>query len=182
MRKETPDQIGYRIAVAAIGVALIVALAGLCVIIAVGEGTDIPKEMWTTVSALGGGLLGLLAPSPTPTRKALAEEESMKNKGGNQAPGNQAPGNQAPGDQVPKWGGLQKVLKPLSLNLSVVILLAVFLLAVGLSLFDDSTQLQALAAASGAALIGLLAPSPIDSSDPAGPRQPPPGAKPHGPV
>jgi hypothetical protein len=140
MQNQAHDQIGYRIAVATIGIALIVALAGLCVIVAVGEGTEIPKELWTTVSALGGGLLGLLAPSPTSTATA-AKGEQEKPKEGPVAP----------------FPGLREAA---SMNLSVVILLIVFGIAVAVGGATDSTQFQALAAASGAALIGLLAPSP----------------------
>ncbi|MDX6635330.1 MAG: hypothetical protein QOF06_1533 [Solirubrobacterales bacterium] len=43
---------------------------------------------------------------------------------------------------------------------TIVILLVVFGIAVAVGGATDSTQFQALAAASGAALIGLLAPSP----------------------
>lgn len=132
MQNQAHDQIGYRIAVATIGIALIVALAGLCVIVAVGEGTEIPKELWATVSALGGGLLGLLAPSPT-------------------APKSEKEDRAAPSPTLREAA---------SMNRSVVILLVIFGLAVVLGALSDSTQFQALAAASGAALIGLLAPSP----------------------
>jgi hypothetical protein len=139
MQDQAHDQIGYRIAVATIGIALIVALAGLCVIVAVGEGTEIPKELWTTVGALGGGLLGLLAPSPT-SKAAESEKES----------------------RVAPPPGLREAA---SRNRSVVILLIVFGFAVAMGAVSDSTQFQALAAASGAALIGLLAPSPAAKQD-----------------
>lgn len=137
MKEKAHDQIGYRIAVATIGIALIVVLAGLCVIVAVGEGGGIPQEMWTTVSALGGGLLGLLAPSPTSSAPA---NEKGQGEGGDVA-------------QL-------QLGEAAARNRSVVILLIVFGLAVVIGAFSDSTQFQALAAASGAALIGLLAPSP----------------------
>lgn len=136
MQNQAHDQIGYRIAVATIGIALIVVLAGLCVVVAVGEGTEIPKELWTTVSALGGGLLGLLAPSPTSTAsKSEKDKES----------------------HVASSLGLREAAR---MNRSVVILLFIFGFAVVVGAFSDSTQFQALAAGSGAALIGLLAPSP----------------------
>lgn len=135
MQDQAHDQIGYRIAVATIGIALIVALAGLCVIVAVGQGTEIPKELWTTVGALGGGLLGLLAPSPTATAPKVGEEKA-------------APEAPSP------------LLEAARMNRSVVILLTIFGLAVVVGAISDSTQFQALAGASGAALIGLLAPSP----------------------
>jgi hypothetical protein len=134
------DTGAYRIAVGAVGFALIVVLAGLCVIVAVGKGTEIPKELWTITSALGGGLLGLLAPSPTPSSAATTDQ----------------------GKSVP-----EKLTRPLKIlakdvwaNLSVVILLLVFGVAVVFGAANDSAQLQALAGASGGALIGLLAPPP----------------------
>jgi hypothetical protein len=146
VKDQAHDQIGYRIAVAAIGIALIVALAGLCVIVAVGEGTEVPKELWTTVSALGGGLLGLLAPSPTST--------TVKSEGQGQEGVDE-------GAKEEKGAAAQLSLREAAQrNRSVVILLIVFGVAVLLGAVSDSTQFQALAAASGAALIGLLAPSP----------------------
>ena len=137
---EPRDKGAYRIAVGAIGCALIVVLAGLCVIVALGDKeTEIPKELWTIASALGGGLLGLLAPSPAPS---AANKDEVK--------------------QMPE--GLKRsrtiLAKDIWANRSVVILLVIFVAAVGFGVASDSTQLQALAGASGAALIGLLAPGP----------------------
>jgi hypothetical protein len=136
---------GYRIAVGAIGVALIVVLIGICVIVAVGEGKEIPVELWTITSALGGGLLGLLAPSPTPTSApTVAPVEGF-------------------------WSGLGRGLtvfgKDLWENRSVVILLIIFAASVTLGATKDSSQFQALAAASGGALIGLLAPAGKSQAD-----------------
>lgn len=140
MLKDPHDTGAYRIAVGAVGFALVVVLAGLCVIVAVGKGAEIPKELWTITSALGGGLLGLLAPSPTPS----------------------SAGKTAHGENVP-----EKLTRPMKIlvkdawaNLSVVILLLVFVAAVAVGAGNDSAQLQALAGASGGALIGLLAPTP----------------------
>lgn len=140
MLSDPRDTSAYRIAVGAVGFALVVVLAGLCVIVAVGKGTEIPKELWTITSALGGGLLGLLAPSPTPSSAATTDQ----------------------GKSVPEklTRSLKILAKDVWANRSVVILLAVFGVAVGVGAADDSTQLQALAGASGGALIGLLAPTP----------------------
>jgi len=114
------------------------------VTLAVGQGTEIPKELWTITSALGGGLLGLLAPSPTPS--SAAETPAAAN---------------AP----------EKLTRPLKIlgkdiwaNRSVVILLAVFVVSVVVAANNDSSQFQALAGASGGALIGLLAPTPDKST------------------
>lgn len=148
MASEMRDQVGYRIAVATIGIALIVALAGLCVIVAVGQGAEIPKELWSTVSALGGGLLGLLAPSPT---SSSAKGKGAQNQGGVDHKGVQDQGGTS---------GERSLWKDVKSNLSVVILLLVFASAVLAGALSGSAQYQALAAASGAALIGLLAPSP----------------------
>lgn len=134
------DKGAYRIAVGAIGLALVVVLAGLCVIVAVGKGTEIPKELWTVTSSLGGGLLGLLAPPPKPSSAETKDPAKGVSK---------------------KLGRSFAILaKDIWANRSVVILLVIFGVAVGLGAAQDSTQLQALAGASGAALIGLLAPAP----------------------
>jgi len=134
------DTGAYRIAVGTVGFALIVVLAGLCVIVAVGKGAEIPKELWTITSALGGGLLGLLAPSPTPSSAAETDK------------GESLPGKLARPVKI--------LVKDAWANRSVVILLAVFVFAVVFGATNDSTQLQALAGASGGALIGLIAPAP----------------------
>jgi hypothetical protein len=138
------DTGAYRIAVGAVGFALVVVLAGLCVIVAVGRGGEIPKELWTITSALGGGLLGLLAPSPTPSSAA---------------------------ETPPAANAPEKLTRPLKIlgkdiwaNRSVVILLAVFVVSVVFAASNDSSQFQALAGASGGALIGLLAPTPDKST------------------
>lgn len=140
MLSDPRDAGAYRIAVGAVGFALVVVLTGLCVIVAVGKSSEIPKELWTITSALGGGLLGLLAPSPTASSAATTDQ----------------------GKSVP-----EKLTRPLKIlakdvwdNRSVVILLIVFGVSVGFGAASNSTQLQALAGASGGALIGMLAPTP----------------------
>lgn len=134
------DTAAFRIAVGAVGLALVVVLAGLCVIVAVGRGDEIPKELWTITSALGGGLLGLLAPSPKPSSAAETQ----------------------PAESVPKklTRSLQILATDIWANRSVVILLLVFVVSVVLGAANESGQFQALAAASGGALVGLLAPTP----------------------
>lgn len=146
MLNNSHDMPAYRIAVGAIGVALVVVLTGLCVIVAAGKGEEIPNELWTVSSALGGGLLGLLAPSPTPSSAATikARDESVKET---------------------MARPLKIVVKDVWDNRAVVILFAVFGVAVGFGAADDSMQFQALAGASGGALIGLLAPSPTQQRD-----------------
>jgi predicted PurR-regulated permease PerM len=146
MQGDPRDTGAYRIAVGAVGFALIVVLAGLCVIVAVGQGTEIPKELWTITSALGGGLLGLLAPSPTPSSAGETEQD----KGEEQA--------KTVPERVSR--SFKRLAKDAGANRSVVILLLVFAFSVGFGAVNDSAQFQALAGASGGALIGLLAPAP----------------------
>jgi apolipoprotein N-acyltransferase len=143
------DRVVYRIAVGAIGLALIVVLAGLCVIVALGiEEKNIPQGLWTTASALGGGLLGLLAPQPTPS--AAKDVAAVTGNG---------PGRWV---RLKKrlWRALTIVVKDIWANRTVAILFAVFAASVAVGAAEKSSQLQALAGASGAALVGLLAPAP----------------------
>ena|ERR1700749_2165408 len=144
MQRDPRDTGAYRIAVGAVGFALVVVLAGICVIVAVGRGEEIPNELWTIASALGGGLLGLLAPSPTPSSAADTDR-----------------GQTVPQKLARPW----KILaKDVWANRSVVILLIVFAVSVAFGATTDSAQFQALAGASGAALIGLLAPAPASDT------------------
>lgn len=137
---DSRDTGAYRTAVGAVGFALVIVLIGICVIVAVGRGDEIPKELWTIASALGGGLLGLLAPSPAPSSAAETSQ----------------------GQSTP-----EKLTRPLKIlakdvwaNRSVVVLLFIFAVSVAFGAANDSSQFQALAGASGGALIGLLAPAP----------------------
>lgn len=54
------DRPAYRIAIASIGLALAVVLAGVCTILAVGK--CVPDELWFVCSAAGGLLAGTLIP------------------------------------------------------------------------------------------------------------------------
>jgi hypothetical protein len=191
MTNDPRDSGAYRMAVAAVGFALIVALAGVCVIIAVngaattphasvmvshimravwpahpyapashvsattpGPSATVPQQLWTTISALGGGLLGILAPSPAPSAATK--------------------GKPAPQDKrrfvrgVIKIGrGLVILGKDIWSNRAIVILLAVFGVSVAFGISDNSAPLQALAGASGGVLVGMLAPSPGKKDSPA---------------
>lgn len=145
---ELNDRGVYRIAVGAIGLALIVVLAGLCVIVALGIGEkEIPQGLWTAASALAGGLLGLLAPQPT----SSSAKEEKKVEG-----------------PMKWWEVLWKSLvraekifiRDVWANRTVIALFVIFGVSVGFGVAENSGQLQSLAAASGAALVGLLAPAP----------------------
>lgn len=54
------DRTAYRIAIASVGFALAVVLAGVCTIVAVGR--CVPDELWFICSAGGGLLAGTLIP------------------------------------------------------------------------------------------------------------------------
>jgi hypothetical protein len=140
---DSVDKGTYRIAVAAVGCALIVVLAGICVIVAVGAGVkenEVPQELWTTASALAGGLLGILAPSPAPS--AASKTNSPPELGA----------------KLSRSVGI--LLSDIWSNRAIVVLLVVFGASVAVGAAEDVTSLQALAAASGGALVGILAPSP----------------------
>lgn len=145
MLSDPRDRDAYRIAVGAIGLGLVIMLAGLCVIVAVGKGAEIPNQIWAITSALGGGLLGLLAPAPAPS---AAKKE-----------------REATGARQKLRRSLKILAKDVWANRSVAILLLVFGIAVWLGAANDSEQFQALAAASGAALIGLLVPANDKSAE-----------------
>jgi hypothetical protein len=147
---DSVDKGAYRIAVAAVGCALIVVLAGICVIVAVGFGHkehEIPHELWTTVSALAGALLGIIAPAPAPTT-ANNEKSSLE-------------GFKWYERGVIKLGrAIVIVGKDIWNNRALVVLLGLFTASIAVGAAENSVQLQALAAASGGALVGMLAPSP----------------------
>lgn len=69
------DRKGYRYALIGLAVAEAVFLIGVSVIVAVGH--DVPKEMWTVGTALGGGLLGVLVPRPQATSGAKPFAEAI---------------------------------------------------------------------------------------------------------
>ncbi|MGN6588098.1 MAG: hypothetical protein ACTHKT_11630 [Solirubrobacterales bacterium] len=154
---ETRDKGAYRLVVGAIGLALVVGLAGICLVLAFGpsecnsECSPIPSELWKIVSALGGGLLGILAPQPT---KRSMPDKSKEVVGEKQAV---AEGGQQKGKmrRLAAFTG-----KEFGGNLTVAALLAVFVLSAISGIAANSTGFQSLAAASGAALLGLLAPTP----------------------
>lgn len=147
---DSQDKGAYRIAVAVVGGALMVVLAGICVAVTVGFGHkehEIPHELWTTASALAGALLGIIAPSPALTTakqdKSPLESYKWYERG------------------VIKLGrAIVIVGKDIWNNRALVVLLGVFAASIAVGAAEKSVQLQALAAASGGALIGMLAPSP----------------------
>jgi hypothetical protein len=132
------DLFAYRIAVGAVGVALVAFLIGAAWIASGGK--PVPTQYWSTGSGLAGALIGILAPSPTPKYTPPAV---------------------TPGPT--KTFVLEFVVRPvvdLWKNRSLLILLFVFGVSLGFSIANNSAPLQTVAAAAGGALIGLLAPTP----------------------
>ncbi|MBV8990140.1 MAG: hypothetical protein JOY58_09565 [Solirubrobacterales bacterium] len=137
------DPIAYRIAVGAVGAALVAFLIGAAVIAAGGK--PVPTQYWTSGSAIAGALLGILAPTPKSPRK-----------------------QQTPPTPKTAWfdkvkaalGEIVLAVTDLWANRALLILLFVFLLSIVFAITSNSAQLAAVAAASGGALIGLLAPPP----------------------
>jgi hypothetical protein len=169
------------IALIAVGTGLVVFLAGVCVIAAVGK--QVPSELWSAGSALSGGLLGILAPSPS--SPILGKGGTGAGSGGGSTSGKttategtttttdaistREPLTAADGSTPSIWELIGKLFKRFladtGTNRTVVTLVIVFGLAILVPLVTsaaESTELHALAAGSGAALLGMLASSPSE--------------------
>jgi hypothetical protein len=72
------DRRTYRYAVIGLSAGIGLFLIGVSVVLAVGQ--DVPKELWAFGTSLGGGLLGVLVPSPqaTPGAKTVAESTTVQ--------------------------------------------------------------------------------------------------------
>jgi hypothetical protein len=184
-----PPMTPVGIALIAVGTGLVVFLAGVCVIVAVGK--QVPSELWSTGSALSGGLLGILAPSPSSSgigKVAAAKAPAAEAEPAPGAPPAAAEATGAPAAGVPpktvadsrakpataptpKIGELiselfKKFVADTGTNRTVTALLLVFGAAILVPLLTsaaESTELHALAAGSGAALLGMLASSPTET-------------------
>jgi uncharacterized integral membrane protein len=170
------------IATAGLGGALIVFFAGSTAAVAAGAPT--PTPLWAAGGAVGGGLLGLLAPAPASKDVRQAAKNAKKSV----LDAARLPDT----DATPS---LNEVPKPTAATAHVVestakatpwsvvwVLAVVFLLLLTLALFlaggaitppklweNDSLQtltktIVALASAAGTGVIGLLAPSPTSES------------------
>jgi len=148
---EIHDVWAYRVAVVSIGTALSVFLIGAAVIFAVTK--TVPEQYWTAGSAISGALIGLLVPSKAEPKESPRE-----------VPGQQ-PSAQGAGRAEEPWWMKAQTMQLLAENLRLVVLLAIFIASVVLTAAVEPTQeLRSLAAASGAALIGLLVPAPHSAS------------------
>jgi hypothetical protein len=151
------------LALIAVGTGLVVFLAGVCVIVAVGK--QVPGELWSAGSALSGGLLGILAPSPSSAVAAKATAAPAPQVAAPAAVAGAAPkvGAASPA-KTPSFGELLKAFGTDAVNnRTVAALLLVFAAAILVPLLtsaSESAELHALAAGSGAALLGMLASSP----------------------
>jgi hypothetical protein len=129
------DRFAYRIAVAALGVALVAFLIGVAVIAAGGK--PIPTQYYSTGSAIAGAIIGILTPTPT-----SAAPTPRKNK------------------VLLFFGVIADALADLWANRGMLLLLVLFISSLTFSIIHNSAPLQTVAAAAGGALVGLLAPPP----------------------
>ena len=133
------DAVAYRIAVGAVGAALVVFLIGAAWITA--DGLPVPTQYWSSGSAIAGALLGILAPTPTKPNQPTPRNTSV----------------------MKIASSVAAAIKDLWANRALFILLIVFVASLVLSITSNSAQLQTVAAAAAGALLGLLAPPPTST-------------------
>jgi hypothetical protein len=134
------DRFAYRIAVGALGAALVAFLIGAAIIAAGGK--PVPTQYWSTGSAIAGAIIGILAPAPQQKFDTPAKTTPVKTF------------------------FTQFIVAPivdLWKNRSLLILLLVFGVSLGFAIANNSAPLETVAAAAGGALVGLLAPPPVAS-------------------
>jgi peptidoglycan/LPS O-acetylase OafA/YrhL len=140
---QSADPWPVRIAVGAVGLALVAFLIGAALIAAGGK--PVPTQYWSTGSAIAGALLGILA--PTPTSKT------------------QPPAKDSPSPTRKFLGEVGALIMDVWKNRQLLILVIVFLASAVLAVTQTSAPMEAVAAAAGGALIGLIAPSPSSTRD-----------------
>jgi hypothetical protein len=132
------DPIAYRIAVGALGAALVAFLIGAAVIAAGGK--PVPTQYWASGSGIAGAIIGILAPSPKPGKhEGTGRITTFFSK---------------------HLGPLANAIEDLWTNRAVLILGAVFGVSLAFAIARNSAELETVAAAAGGALVGLLAPPP----------------------
>ncbi len=163
------DKQSYRIAVGGVGLGLVAFIFGAAIVLKTGH--HVSREYWTAGSAISGALLGLLAHSPQATKKgkaaaatraALLADTHQQAAAALQAAG-AAPDTSAVvahAEAAKASAEATKAQAPLTGAVAAGVLLVVFGVSLWAGIEYDLTQLQALAAAAGGALIGLIAPSP----------------------
>jgi Na+/melibiose symporter-like transporter len=133
---QNQDPIAYRIAVAALGLAVVAFLIGAAVIAAGGK--PVPTQYWSSGGAIAGAIIGILAPTPE-----RVEPKAKK------------------ATRVAKATAVVgSVFAELWNNRAVIILMGVFGVSAAFAISRGSAELETVAAAAGGALVGLLAPSP----------------------
>jgi hypothetical protein len=141
------DVWGYRIAVGGISLGLFAFVLGAAIVGASGHMKELTQEYWTIGAGLSGALVGILVPSPIQRREAkTAAKGPAKTPASEPAPSKWY-------DDVGSYAGAGA--------LALVFLLSLFLEARVKTV--DAEQLRAIAAASGGALVGMLARSPTPS-------------------
>jgi hypothetical protein len=170
------DKHAYRIAVAGVGLGLVAFIFGAAIILKTGH--HVSKEYWTAGSAISGALLGLLAPNPKATKrgkagaasKAAALAEAHEQAGltieQQAAEGGVEPGAAVVAHAAAATANAEAATaaRPLTGAIAAGVLIVVFGLSLWAGIEYNLTQFQALAAAAGGALIGLIAPSPSEAS------------------
>jgi hypothetical protein len=172
---------GLRVAVGGVAIGLIAFVAGAAGILATGH--TVPAEYWSAGSAISGALLGILAPAPVGPKRAKAANSvaaaDVATAHAQAAKDAAAAAKAATGETLHAAAAafdraaeahataLETVVaagKSLPASLTGVVPLLGLLIVFGVSLWAgieyEQTQLQALAAAAGGALLGLLSPSP----------------------
>lgn len=125
------DKWAYRIALGALGLALLVALSGAVLIVALKIKVH-PIGLYVVGAMLAGGLLGVLIPLPWPARVASGVS-----------------GDSGSGDSA-------RTL----IVAAILILLGIFAATVSVGIVESDVALQTIGAASGGVLLGLFVPSP----------------------
>jgi hypothetical protein len=164
------DKQGYRIAVAGVGIGLVAFIFGAAIVLKTGH--HVSREYWTAGSAISGALLGLLAPSPKATksgRAGAASHAAMLAEAHLQAASAIEEAGTTPASMAVAAAHTEAAKanseaaatgRPLTGAVAAGVLLVVFAVSLWAGIDYNLTQIQALAAAAGGALIGLIAPSP----------------------
>lgn len=133
--KPPQDVVAYRIAVGALGLAVVAFLIGAAVIAAGGK--PVPTQYWSTGTGIAGAVIGILAPTPTKA-EPTARQGSVRLF----------------------FGVIADAIADLWANRGMLLLVAVFAASLTLAVIHNSAPLETVAATAGGALVGLLAPPP----------------------
>jgi hypothetical protein len=175
---EVVDITSYRLAVGGVAVALVTFLITAGVIVAVGH--TVPPQYWSAGSAVGGALLGILAPTPTnalsrgrrsagaahraaadASRQVAQQALELARAGGADTFDAARLASAAATDAETHAGAAVAV----STYIPALALFVLFASSTAIWLQGGVPELKVFSAASGTALIGLLAPSPAKKTD-----------------